>query len=265
MNQIEYKFENLMINMKSNYIFQRIKDRKLTDVYHSHDFYEWIFVIKGNCTHILNEEEVCLNENVLLLLSPGDRHKFTDQSHDAHVISLSVKKDEFENFKSAFNIYEETSYIQTILNPNQVRIILNFYHSAVELEYKLLLANLLKIYIDSFNNTDSPPGMLKSAMIEMRKPENLKIGIKRFTEITNLSKTHLNRLLKKHYNTTMHDYIVKTRLEIAYNLLIITNTNMEDISESLGYASFSHFNKIFKIKYGISPAELRKKYGSWTT
>ncbi|HBL82267.1 MAG TPA: hypothetical protein DD391_06660 [Clostridiales bacterium] len=265
MTPVVYEFKTTKGMTCSSYIFQTIKNRKLSDKYHSHDFYEWIIVLEGSCTQIINEKEIYLDKNICLLLCPGDRHKFINQSTDVIVLALSVKKDEFDRFMTAFNLKISYPYFQTVLDTNQIRVILDFYNAGYEEEYKLFLANLLKIYIDAYKEKDDAPDTLKFAMKKMMKPENLKGGLERFAELSMYSKSQLNRLMKKHYNTTLHEYIINARLEAAYNSLVLTKVHMEDLAESLGYASFSHFNKIFKGKYGITPAALRKKYGSWTT
>lgn len=266
MNAVEYKFKNLphlRPNIESSYIFQTVKNRKLSDIYHSHDFYEWIVIIEGECTQIINEKEIHLEKNSYALLCPGDRHKFISQSADVNILSLSAEKEEMYRFAEVFRI--TLFSIQSVLNSKQLRALLDFYHANCEEEYKLLLANLIKIYIDTFKEKDGIPHILKSAVNEMKKPENLKLGISRFTELSGYSKSHLSRLMNKYYNTTLHEFIFEARLGSAYNLLILTKIDAEELAESLGYSSFSHFNKIFKARYGITPAALRKKYSLWTT
>ncbi|MBQ8526325.1 MAG: AraC family transcriptional regulator [Clostridia bacterium] len=265
MTPVVYNFRNINCSNESRYIFQTVKGRKLSNVYHSHDFYEWIIILSGSCTQIINEKEIYSDKNTCILLCPGDRHRFIRQSDNVNLIALSVEKREVDRFADIFDITKALSGFQTILNSNQLRTVLDFYHSGFEEEYKLLLANLIMIYIDTFREKEDMPGSLKFAVKEMMKPENLKGGAERFTELSKYSKTHLNRLIKKHFNVTLHEYIINARLEAAYSSLILTKTNMEDLAEGLGYASFSHFNKIFKSKYGITPAALRKKHGSWTT
>lgn len=265
MNAVEYKFKNIRHNTESSYIFQTVKSRKLSDIYHFHDFYEWIIVIDGSCTQIINEKTMFMDKNSCLLLCPGDRHKYISQSDDVNIVSVSVEKDEFDGFANIFRFKKENKCFLTMLNMTQLSTLLAFYHANCEEEYKLFLANLIKINIDNFKGKDSIPPTLKFAVNEMTKPENLKIGVKRFTELSGYSKSHLSRLMNKHYGITLHQFIINTRLESAYNLLVLTKINMEELSESLGYASFSHFNKIFKCRYGITPAVLRKSRSIWTT
>ena len=58
---------------------------------------------------------------------------------------------------------------------------------------------------------------------------------------------------------TLHQYVTNLRLERAKEELLMTTKSAEEISEEVGYASFSHFQKIFKKKYGVTPAVWRKK------
>lgn len=266
MDSIIYNFDTIKYNSDSDYILQVIKNRKLSDIYHSHDFYEWIIVLDGSCAQIINEREIILDKNMCFLLCPGDRHKFIQQSDDLNIIALSVKKDEVACFENIFNLENSRlSHCQITMTHTQIRVLTDFYYASCEYEYKLLLANLIKIYIDHFNKKDEIPIALQSAMKEIAKPENLKGGVKKFTELSNYSQSQLARLMKKYFNTTLHEYILNIRLEAAYNGLILSKVNMEELAEKLGYASFSHFNKIFKKKYGITPAVLRKRHSSWTT
>ena len=51
MDSVLYEFKNLSLEGRKSYIFQFVKGRKLTDVYHSHDFYEIIRISKGNISY----------------------------------------------------------------------------------------------------------------------------------------------------------------------------------------------------------------------
>jgi AraC-like DNA-binding protein len=60
------------------------------------------------------------------------------------------------------------------------------------------------------------------------------------------------------YNDTVNGYVQKTRLEIARNLLMITEFNISEIVRKIGLSSKSYFSKIFKEEYQISPSEFRR-------
>lgn len=271
MTPVIYNFNNVCLNKFTNYICQFIRQRKLTDIYHSHDFYEIIIILNGSCTQIINGIEHHFDEDSLIILRPGDFHCFAHQSKDISAVSLSVGKEEFKSFLYVYK-KELSDKIDSGDNP----IIMPYINSASDLtlkcgnifsncneyECKFLLSLIIKRYIDYTHKTENIiPHNLTYAVNEMKKPENLKVGISAFIALANYSRTQLSRLMKKYFDTTIHEYIFNLRMEYAYNALILTDDSIEEISENAGYASISHFNKIFKEKFKITPAALRKNHG----
>ena len=271
---ILYEFKNIACTKEKNYVFQFVKNRKLTNIYHSHDFYELICFLNGNGTQIINGGEMLFSKNETVLLRPGDKHCFIDQSEDIEVISLSVTKEEFELFSNAFNplllsVINSDSMpagFITSLSVNDA-FCRKTLQKVTEYDCKLLLSYFLNSYI---NNTDrlkcNPqlPQMLTYANEEMKKKENLQRGIPAFVELSHYSHSHLARLVQKHFGMSLKRYINELRLQSAYRSIILTNESAETIAEELGFSSFSHFNKIFKERYSVTPASLRKSKGSWT-
>ena len=133
-----------------------------------------------------------------------------------------------------------------------------------EHEFKFLLFCFLKSYIDSNEERERIPKALACSINEMKRPENLRDGIKAFTAVSNYSQSHLSRLIKKYFNQTLKQYINELRLQKAYNCIVFTQTPLADIADELGFASYSHFNKVFKERYCITPGALRKEKGIWT-
>ena len=135
-------------------------------------------------------------------------------------------------------------------------------------------AELMKEYVNSqkFTSTteimEAMKAMFGDVLQQVMEAElDTKLGYEKSERIITLSgysKTHLTRLMRKYYGVSVHEFIRDARLEAAYNSLVLTSLYPEDISEELGYSSFSHFQQIFKKKYGITPAMLRKKYSSIT-
>ncbi len=265
MNTVNYTFEALTKNGDTKYIFQSIEKRKLSDVYHSHDFYEFLIILEGSCRQVINGSETETSKNTCLLLCPGEAHKVVSQTEDVKLIAISVKSEELRSFENAFGLKNTplTSF-SVKLSDRQMRPLKELYGATSEYEHKLFLANLIKIYTDLCLKKENIPSALQRAVRDMRIPENLKGGSERFITLSGYSKTHLTRLMREYYGVTIHEFIRDARLESAYNSLILTSLYPEDISEELGYLSFSHFQQIFKKKYGITPAVLRKKYGSAT-
>lgn len=275
MNSLVYEFDKFQCQTDENYIFQLVQGRKLSDIYHSHDFYEVHFILDGNCTAIINEKEISLDQHNFFILRPNDRHLFNDQSEQLQLLGLSVKKTEFEMLANVYN----PSLLNAITQPLDPLIIKACPKAPVtnliadisdvangDCDYKLLLFCLMKLYLEAVPQQKSEiPKDLLYAMNEIKKREYLKGGVKAFTELSNYSQSHLTRLMKKYFHTTIHAYILNLRLEAAYHDFLLTPIRPEEICEEIGFKSFSHFNKVFKEKYGITPAALRKTHWIWTT
>ena len=268
MNTVYYEFDKIHNRKKNGYIFQYIFNRKLSNIHHSHNFYELIYILDGNCDKTVNGKNISLEKGDVLFLRPLESHKFLSQSEGIKVVCLSIKEEEFERVCMLYTgtLSSEISSFPEILlfkSDRMLSFVRNPHSDYDENDCKLLLCSFLNIYLHMTKG--KIPKMLSSAISEMKKTENLCEGISAFTRISGYSQSHLSRLTKKYLGMNIHEYILTLRLEKAYNDIIFTKEHLEDISESVGYRSFSHFNKIFKEKYNITPATLRKQHGLWTT
>ena len=65
------------------------------------------------------------------------------------------------------------------------------------------------------------------------------------------------KFFKKHIGMTSVEYINNYRLERSAYLLSSTDKSIMEISMDVGFNSVSYFNKLFKIKYKLTPKEFR--------
>ena len=257
---VEYKFNILCHKSENNYIFQFVKGSQLTGIYHSHDFYELICFLRGEGTQIVNDKKIITKEKSIMLLIPGDKHCFVSQSDDIEIFSLSVRREEFELLASVYGAsFEKQPTVFAFPRVSKLYEIYREHKSISEINHKLLLSTLLHAYVhlnDTLSSTDIPEALL-SAAEEMKKPENLKKGIPAFVALSNYSQSHLARLVKKHFGMGLKQYINELRLLHAYDDFIWTNESAEVIAENLGFSSYSHFYRIFKERFSISPSALK--------
>jgi AraC-like DNA-binding protein len=55
------------------------------------------------------------------------------------------------------------------------------------------------------------------------------------------------------------DYILKTRIAMAKELLCEADMSVTEISESCGFSSISYFSRTFKNETGMSPLKYKKR------
>lgn len=77
-----------------------------------------------------------------------------------------------------------------------------------------------------------------------------------------LNRSYTTRLFKKNMNTSLKDYILKTKFEEAERLLTETTLPIKVISKSVGFDDELYFSRMFHKKMNVSPYNYRKKNDS---
>lgn len=85
-----------------------------------------------------------------------------------------------------------------------------------------------------------------------------KITIDQLSKIANLSRSAFIKKFNKICKIPPSTYIIKTRIEVAKNMLINTKYSINDISYRTGFYDTPHFVRYFEKEVGISPANYRK-------
>jgi AraC family transcriptional regulator len=68
---------------------------------------------------------------------------------------------------------------------------------------------------------------------------------------------HLAREFRKHYGTSVGEYLRKVRIEYACRELMDSNAAVANIAFAAGFADQSHFSRTFKRFCGTTPARYR--------
>ncbi|MDF2877047.1 MAG: helix-turn-helix protein [Clostridia bacterium] len=74
----------------------------------------------------------------------------------------------------------------------------------------------------------------------------------------NVDEFVLSRIFKKNMGINFIDYLTKTRLDKAMELLVTTNYPVTTVAQMVGYQS-NYFSRLFKNKIGKTPGEYRKE------
>ncbi len=69
---------------------------------------------------------------------------------------------------------------------------------------------------------------------------------------------YLQHLFKKSTSYSIHEYILKLRLEKGKNLLVTTSLSITEVAESSGFDNVNNFIRFFKNKTGLTPLNFRK-------
>ena len=69
--------------------------------------------------------------------------------------------------------------------------------------------------------------------------------------------SYINRIFKKHTGTTLHDYILERRINLAAEKLRSEVLSVSEIARLTGFSGAVHFSKAFRKRMGMSPSDYR--------
>lgn len=248
---------------------------------HFHDDLEFLWVKTGSFE--------CVSNNVSYIAKAGDIIFINSRvPHSTFNIELGTVMDMLQfdasNFSSDSSI---SKYLSRFININKESIVilkaedkttkeLSGYLSAIFLEYKnkrpsyelYIKANIFNIIAFLSRNdylTDSSI-FFDEKIIEKVMPAlnyidthySEQITLEDLSRVLNLNPSYFCRLFKKATNSTFIEYLNFVRICKSEKKLSASTESIADISFSLGFASVSYFNKVFKNIKGCTPTEYKK-------
>ncbi|MDR3284860.1 MAG: AraC family transcriptional regulator, partial [Treponema sp.] len=76
----------------------------------------------------------------------------------------------------------------------------------------------------------------------------------------NLNPIYFDALFKKETNMTIHQYLIRTRIRNALNMLRSGEYKVREVAESCGYDDTLYFSKQFKAVMGFPPSQALPKW-----
>lgn len=83
------------------------------------------------------------------------------------------------------------------------------------------------------------------------------LSLEKLSQVFFVSKYHISHLFKNEMGISLHQYVIKKRLERVRNSILAD----EDLTEALdnaGFGNYSSFFRAFQKEYGMSPTEYKK-------
>jgi AraC-like DNA-binding protein len=101
---------------------------------------------------------------------------------------------------------------------------------------------------------------LKELMEKEKLYTSPDLSRKTLSEKLNTNEMYLIDSIKKNFNLTFNDYVNLLRLEHARNLLSDSNSNItiEGVALDSGFGSRNTFYRLFRERYGLTPAEFKR-------
>lgn len=234
---------------------------------HSHDFAYFCFVLRGHFDERCERRTRACRPLSLIFHPPHETHS-----------------DRFRSRTKCFNLqlsdsfFARTVQYSATINETPIdfgagaasRIAAKIYRefratdelSALVVEGLMfeLLGDTLRRAKNNFKADAAPPVWLKRALelVCDRFSENLSLG--QIAAAVGVHETHLAREFKRHYRSTVGEYLRRLRIEHACRCISASNISLAEIALLSGFADQSHFTKTFVQVMEMTPAAYRKLF-----
>ncbi len=129
-------------------------------------------------------------------------------------------------------------------------------HGRTALESRIILLEILSKLTSEEHKKDS--SIVSTAIGYLAEHIDECPSVTRLAERCGVSEVYLRRKFKEKMGLSPAKYRNELRLNKAKDYLKFGDITVQEISDTLGYATVSHFIKEFKDKHGISPLQYRK-------
>ena len=129
---------------------------------------------------------------------------------------------------------------------------------AIEKWYSKLLS-LMHHYLEHIERSNKQVTISYEIAEYIDKHYNEELSLQTIADCFLLSREYISRKFKQDMHENLSDYIAKTRINHAKQLLANPHLKLIQISEMVGYADDKYFSKVFKKLEGISPNQYRKE------
>ena len=228
--------------------------------YHTHDFYEMNFVLKGKCINYVSGENIEMHEGDAILMHPGTFHSVYAEN-DSLVVNFLIRGEFlFSNMSSLNKDFPFGKFIEASKKDDYYRYIL-FLEGKGNTE---LCQRIIDTIEKDFSKNSE--GFLREEALFLLfcadLAENKKEQILSTQKGRESEKLHEAMMFYayEHYDytgATFHEILTDVKLSYACTLLRDTTLNVQSIAEKVGFSSIEHFHRLFKKRFSLTPLKYR--------
>lgn len=253
---------------------------------HKHEFFEFIYILKGSATHYINGTEYTVKHGDLLFIDQNQTHSYLDSPGTEFVNILIVPEfigrelinteslitlfrhatfEEFDGFDSFYSQRVHFSGEERDETDTVVKLILREYNEK-NVGYKSVIQGGIRIIFSmmlrALQKKESCHVSEENPLIEEIKSYidenfNKKITLSEIAEKCFYNPIYFGNMLKKHFGKSFSTYVKEKRIAKAAELLQTSERSVDEVMALAGYNDKKLFYAHFKEIYGHTPGAMR--------
>lgn len=249
--------------------------------YHTHDFYEMIYVYRGKGGQYLagEKEPLLMEEGDICLLTPGKIHAMMPSGKSDIVLKIILPRMMIKHLLAEFRTDDDlTGWADMVDRRNE------FYLFQTAETHEFSIRRLVEaLMTEMYREQGYTAAVVRSLLILLfigldRSKMERRSGSFFYTvvdyiqnhicsaELDDLavqmgySSRHLTRRIAEETGSNFSDLVTHIRVQKAADLLVETDLIVDEVACQVGYKNGSGLYKRFQAVYGMPPGEYRKLY-----
>lgn len=252
---------------------------------HSHNYVEVIYMCQGSLRHLINGNEVVLKAGELLFLNQHAIHEIEAAGLEDIAVNFIILPEFFDYTLRMMEAGENLLWdfvVDCLKGESKSANYLHFKVADV-LPIQNLAENLIWTIMNKLPNKRSvnqtTMGLLMLQLVnqservensEVNKEQRFIMAVLAYIEehyrdgkLTELAEKlnydvcWMSRIIKSNMGKSYTELVQEKRLNQAAYLLTNTTMSVMDIGLTVGYENISHFHRIFRERYGMTPRKYR--------
>lgn len=243
---------------------------------HKHDFYEQIYVFSGSLIVTIDSKPVNVNTNQLIVINKNIPYQVLEQTSDTKYLCFGYTNKAFRNLVSMSALKTQIIKISELL-------------VIEEWDYGISDCSSSDIHrvFEDISNLENNQGNYRSVLLELKFMEyiiyfledkdlllsirkskndvlnyivsNLRTAsLKEFADLNHISVSKASKDIKSTYKMSFMDIKHEVQMQESIVLLANPNVSIEQILDQIGVVNKTHFYKIFKQHFGLTPKQYRE-------
>lgn len=250
---------------------------------HTHNAIEIYLNLTEIPNVLLGNRMLSLQKNVLMIVPPYCVHQITpieDDIYERYVLTIQLnwldhligdeQAEEFEYLRNAnMPLIIQLSEAETVKIIKKMKLLIkcdekrifmkmSLFTDVMEQIHEMVLVASDRVENHSRNELSATAKTVSKILDYINENLYENISIEDIANHVFLNHDYINRVFKKHLNTTIRHYITIQRITRSQQLLL-EGYSVSQIQEMVGYGSYEHFFKTFKRITGFTPKEYRNQ------
>lgn len=218
-------------------------------------YYDLTLVLSGELSYRINGEHTLLQAGDILCLPPHTLRSRDASPKEAHYISFNFTAEKDPGLPTVLRdaVTPEIRSLFKVFTPTLIS-----YLNGDVTKAAYVLGYLLETLKDDQQKAHGNPH-IRRATDYIAKHISSPITLSTLAAHLHLSREYVAYLFKKETGMTASAFINEQKLLYAGDLILEGEDTLTSISKLLGYENYGYFSRIFKKRFGVSPAEFRKR------